>query len=198
MLLAGMADRLGNVVDFEVALTASNCRDYRSALNSLKVDLLITDLGLPDGDGTELIRETRARWPDVDIVVFTVFGDEARVVQAIRCGATGYLLKDDNENEMLQAIAALRNGEAPISPGIARFLIKALQQPEAELEEPFTPREADVLRLAAKGFSNREIADLLEISANTVASHTKQIYQKLAVNSRNEAIYEAMRLGVLR
>ncbi len=197
-LLQGLVNRLSAISEFDVVVQAGNCEQYLAALEQAEIDLLIADLGLPDGDGLSLIRATVARFPSADIMVFTVFGDEARVVEAIRSGAQAYILKDDNEVEIQQAIAALRNGQAPISPGIARFLIQALQQSHNELAEPLTPRQVDVLRLAAKGYANREIAELLEISPHTVASYTKQIYEKLAVSSRNEAIFEATRLGVIR
>lgn len=197
-LLQGLTRRLASVDGFDVVLAVETCAAYLDAFAKLSIDLLVTDLGLPDGDGTELIRATVAHNPKIDIMVFTVFGDERRVVDAIRSGATGYLLKDDNALEMQEAIIGLRNGEAPISPGIARFLVNALHQPSTPLIEPLTPREKEVLAMAAKGYSNREIAELLEISPHTVASYTKQIYEKLAVNSRNEAIFEATRLGVLK
>ncbi len=197
-VLRPLSERLIASGRFEVAFAGQTCAQYLSALDGLDADVLITDLGLPDGDGCSLIAATRARRPAIDIMVFTVFGDERRVVDAIRSGATGYPLKDDTLLEMTEAIVALRQGQAPISPGIARFLVQALHAPEESLREPLTAREVDVLKLATKGYSNREMAELLELSPHTVASYAKQIYQKLAVNSRNEAVFEATRLGLLR
>ena len=198
MVLARTVQCLEALDGFAVVIRCGTCAQYMQSLEVTDFDVLLTDLGLPDGDGCQLIRATRARRPEVEIIVLTVFGDEASVVEAIRSGATGYLLKDDNTEEIGRAIGDLRAGLAPISPGIARFLVRALQGAEEAGEIPLTPREVDVLGLAAKGFSNREIAGLLKISANTVASYTKQIYQKLAVTSRNEAVYEAGRLGILK
>jgi len=197
-VLKALTERLSASDRFEVVFAGQNCAQYLAALEALDADVLITDLGLPDGDGCSLIAAMRARRPAIDIMVFTVFGDEQRVVDAIRSGATGYLLKDDTLLEMTESIVALRQGQAPISPGIARFLVQALHTPDESPLEQLTPRETDVLKLTAKGYSNREIAQLLELSPHTVASYTKQIYEKLAVHSRNEAVFEATRLGLLR
>lgn len=190
--------RLDDIDGFVVVYATDRCKDYLAYLQNADFDLLITDLGLPDGHGHDLIDATRRMLPEVDIMVFTVFGEDRLVVDAIRRGATGYLLKDDSAIEMEAAIQSLRAGESPISPRIARFLIGQFTATAVELAEPLSERETEVLQLAAKGYSNKEIADLLGLSAHTVASHTKQIYLKLAVNSRNEAIFEATRLGVLR
>lgn len=197
-VLKALTKRLSASERFELVFAGQNCAQYLAALEDLDADVLVTDLGLPDGDGCDLIAATRARHPAIDIMVFTVFGDEQRVVDAIRSGATGYLLKDDTLLEMTEAIVALRQGQAPISPGIARFLVEALHAPSESPLEQLTPRETEVLKLAAKGYSNREIAELLELSPHTVASYTKQVYEKLAVSSRNEAVFEATRLGLLR
>jgi DNA-binding NarL/FixJ family response regulator len=111
------------------------------------------------------------------------------------------LLKDDQSHEISAAIRQLVKGESPISPAIARHLIRLFKADESEVEAPrakaLTAREQEVLRLAAKGFSHTEIADILKLSANTVASYTKRIYEKLSVNSRAEAVYEAVRCGLL-
>ncbi len=198
-VLSGLVSRLAQCEEIEVTLACSSCQDFLPALPELVCDVLIVDLGLPDGDGRDLIVATKSRHPKVDIMVFTVFGDEKRVIDAIRAGATGYLLKDDSAQELTEAILALRSGQAPISPGIARYLVSALHGESSEvLLECLTPRETDVLRLVAKGLTNREVAKLLGISPNTVASYTKQVYEKLAVSSRNEAVFEATRLGILK
>lgn len=164
-------------------------------------DVLLVDLGLPDGSGIDVIRVALGRHPGLPIMVITVFGNEKRVVGAIQAGAIGYLLKDDQTNEIGAAIEQLLEGGSPISPAIARHLIRHFQPapsaPAPAPRETLTSREQEVLGLAMKGFSYAEIAGLLGLSQNTIASYTKHIYEKLAVGSRTEAIYEASRLGLI-
>ena len=164
-------------------------------------DVLLVDLGLPDGSGIDVIRAALRRHAGLPILVITVFGNEKRVVGAIQAGAIGYLLKDDQTNEIGAAIEQLLQGGSPISPAIARHLIRHFQPqpsaPPSAAREALTVREQEVLGLAMKGFSYAEIAQLLGLSPNTIGSYTKHIYEKLAVSSRTEAIYEASRLGLI-
>jgi len=172
-----------------------------AALAAARPDVLLADLGLPDGNGIDVIKAALRRYPDLPIMVITVFGNEKRVISAIQAGASGYLLKDDPTHEIGAAIELLMQGGSPISPAIARHLIRHFQERGDPLpavpRETLTTRELEVLALATKGFSYPEIAQLLGLSTNTVASYTKHIYEKLAVGSRSEAIYEASRLGLL-
>jgi DNA-binding NarL/FixJ family response regulator len=167
------------------------------------VDVLIVDLGLPDGSGLALIDEQRRRAPATAILVLTVFGDEQKLLRAIECGARGYLLKDESSIGLLDAIGELLAGGAPLSPAIARHLIGRMQSaatPAArddQASESLTAREIEVLQLAAKGYNHTEVARLLDLSRNTVASYTRHIYEKLEVHSRAEALYEASRLGLI-
>ncbi len=167
-------------------------------------DVLLTDLGLPDGNGIDLIRETARAYPATDIMVISVFGDEEHVLASIEAGATGYILKDSPPGELVGLIAQLRAGGSPISPLIARQLLKRFRPedkpagPTPELQAPaMTHRESEVLALIAKGFNFAEIARLLEVSPHTINAHVKKIYQKLAVHSRGEAVYEAGKMGLL-
>lgn len=179
--------------------------DLRSALAWLAENpppqVLLVDLELPDGSGIELIRAARRIAPQSESMVISVFGDEAHVVSAIEAGATGYLLKDASADEIVAAIARLRAGESPISSAIARHLLKRFRVADAPAGAsqvaPLTPRENEVLQLIAKGLSYQRIADTLGMSPHTVTTHIKQIYRKLAVNSRGEAVFEAMQLGLL-
>lgn len=183
-----------------VGATAGTVAEGIAAL-ATRPDVLLTDLGLPDGSGIDVIREALRRHPGLPIMVITVFGNEKRVVGAIQAGAAGYLLKDDPTHEIGLAIELLLAGGSPISPAIARHLIRLFQAPPSaapdDQRETLTARELEVLNLATKGFSYAEIAQLLGLSPNTIASYTKHIYEKLAVGSRSEAIYEASRLGLL-
>ena len=166
-------------------------------------DVLLTDLGLPDGNGIDLIRQARESCPDTQSMVVTVFGDEQSVIRSLEAGASGYLLKDGTIESIGASILELLSGGSPISPPIARYLLRRFQ-PGTESEEApsatvqLTGRETEILGLIAKGFSFPEIARLLEISSHTVTTHVRHIYGKLEVNSRGEAVYEAMSQGIIK
>jgi len=165
-------------------------------------DVLVVDLGLPDGNGTDLIRRAAKNRPDCDALVVTVFGDDQHVIDAIEAGATGYLLKDSPPGELARCIRELRAGGAPISPSIARRLLARMRAPAGKPAEagasPLTEREAEILQLVAKGLSFADVSGALGISAHTVVAHVKKIYRKLSVHSRGEAVFEATQLGLLK
>ena len=185
----------------QVTAAVGTCREIRAALEVARPAVLLVDLGLPDGDGLEIIRETAQRWPAVLIMVITVFGDELKVVSSIKAGATGYLLKDDAAVGIGDAIRQILAGGSPISPAIARHLIRHFRPDSNHAPAPtavtLTPREMEILTLASKGFSYAETAALLGLTSSTVSSYTKNIYGKLAVSSRSEAVYEATRMGLI-
>lgn len=159
----------------------------------------LVDLALPDGSGIDVIGALRRTHPAADAMVISVFGDEAHVIGAIEAGATGYLLKDADAAAVGAAILRLIAGESPISASIARHLLKRFQAPPAHDPAPhLTAREREVLQLIAKGLSYARIADSLGMSVNTVPSYVKQIYRKLQVNSRGEAVFEALALGLIK
>ena len=171
-------------------------------------DVLLTDLGLPDGSGIDLIRETARAHPATDIMVISVFGDEEHVLASIEAGATGYILKDSLPEEFVGLIQQLRAGGSPISPVIARQLLKRFRPnavtpaascapAPAAAQVGLSARETEVLALIAKGFNFAEIARLLTVSPHTITAHVKKIYQKLAVHSRGEAVYEATKMGLV-
>ena len=175
----------------------------RQAMSTSAPDVLLTDLALPDGSGIDLIRETSRRYPETDVMVISVFGDERHVLAAIEAGAAGYILKDSIPEEFIGLITQLRAGGSPISPIIARQLLKRFQSrvsrsgQRALDDGGLSAREFEVLSYIAKGFNFGEIARHLAISPHTVTTHVKKIYQKLAVHSRGEAVYEAGKLGLI-
>jgi len=214
----GFAERFADIVrsdpEFEMLGIAPNCAAARAILATEKPDILLADLGLPDGSGIDIIRETAQRYPDCDIMVVTVFGDEDHVLASIEAGASGYVLKDSIPQEFLGLLRQLRAGGSPITPVIARKLLARFKSDAATPPKTaadakpaatsdarpgvLSPRETEVLTYIAKGFSFNEIAELLDMSAHTVTTHVKRIYQKLAVHSRGEAVYEATQMGLLR
>ena len=199
-------DRLAGIVGAvaELRLRAA-FGDRRGALDWLAScpapRVLLVDLELPDGSGIDVIRAARQASAATEAMVISVFGDESHVLAAIEAGATGYLLKDAGAEEIGSAILKLIAGESPISASIARHLLRRFQPAPAAVAASaprLTPREMEVLQLIAKGLSYARIADTLSMSANTVPSYVKQIYRKLEVSSRGEAVFEAMQLGLLR
>lgn len=166
------------------------------------LDLLMLDLGLEDGSGLELIGEALALPEPPRILVLTVFGDETTVMSALARGADGYLLKDSDADDLLDNVRQTLNGGAPISASVAAYLLRHLRNktvPEIETEcASLTPRELELLKLLAKGLSNKEVGIALEISHFTVGDHIKAIYRKLAVRSRGEAVFEAVNRGLIR
>jgi DNA-binding NarL/FixJ family response regulator len=166
-------------------------------------DVLLVDLGLPDGSGLELIRHVQGHNPGCEVMVVSIFGDEDNVVAAIEAGASGYLLKDSLADAFLDTIRELKAGGSPISPSVARILLNRArahaphESPAVSGDMELGARESQILGLVAKGFNFGEIGRMLGISANTVKTHIYRIYRKLAVHSRGEAVFEAKKLGLL-
>ncbi len=166
-------------------------------------NVFLVDLGLPDGRGDDLLAWLRDTRPEAEMLVFTVFGDESRLIAALEAGATGYVLKGCSTEELVQAIDQISNGGAPISPLLARMLLKRFLQgakptndwaPEGVL---LSERESEVLKLLAQGYVNKEIALRLMISPATVGSHIKNLYRKLSVHSRVQVVRAAQERGLL-
>ena len=188
--------------DLEVVAQVGTFAEGSQQLRRLAPDVLLVDVGLPDGSGIRLIREARLLSADTQSMVITVFADEQRVMEAIEAGARGYLLKDASPERVADAVLQLLAGGSPISAPIARHLLRHFQTPpQAPLPDSERPhlseRELEVLALLAKGFRYQEIAELLEITGHTVTTHIRRIYRKLEVHSRSQAIYEAANLGLL-
>ncbi len=181
--------------------SAADVEEGRQALRRQAPDVLLTDLGLPDGSGIELIREVRERALATQSMVITVFADEQHVMAAVEAGAAGYLLKDASGEEIADSIRALVAGGSPITPSIARHILRRFHgDPKpcgSENTTRLSEREQEVLNLVAKGFSSPEIARMLGLSLHTIKTHVRHIYSKLEVNSRGEAVYEAAQRGLL-
>jgi DNA-binding NarL/FixJ family response regulator len=189
-----------------LAAQAGTVFQAREAIRRGNFDVALVDLGLPDGNGIELIREIARTRPETDVMVITVFGDEAHVLASIEAGATGYMLKRSLDDTLGATVRELRAGGSPISPVIARQLLQRFKRGAEPAVPPaavviddggLSEREREVLLFIAKGFTVGEIATMLHLSAHTVATHVKHIYRKLAVHSRTEAVFEAGRMGLL-
>lgn len=194
--------------DMELLTVASTRAQGLQAIDALMMDVLLVDLGLPDGSGIDVIRAAHLKWPDCGIMVCTVFGDEMHVMQSLEAGATGYLLKDSLARGMVEEIRSLHLGGSPISPLIARQILMRFGKQNAMVAAPVPPRqeamgpslsarEQEVLELITKGFTADEIAELISVSRHTVLTFVRRVYRKLQVNSKAEAIYEARSRGLL-
>ena len=177
----------------------SCCTEARRQIAHAPPRVLLTDLGLPDGSGIDIIAEIRRSHPDTECMVISIFGDEKSVVDAFEAGASGYLLKDGGADYIGKAILQLLAGGAPISAAVARHLLKRFR-PAPDNNDPdlLTPREYEILDYITLGFHYQEIANRLHISFHTVNTHLKNIYRKLEVTSRQQAIVTARRRGLLK
>jgi len=216
---ASLIERLGHEADMQVVGEAASLGAALDALGSAAslADVVLVDLGLPDGSGLDLIEALHARGADDKVLVFTVFGDRKTISDALAVGADGFILKDSGPAELASAIRAAREGGVPISPKAAAQLLRAFREaPPAPTAAPapaeaanaieaapandygLTTRERETLETLARGFTQREAAEILGVSPHTIVSHVKAIYQKMAVNSRSEAVFEAIHAGLIK
>ena len=203
-ICAGIAAQTGMAVAASFGLIAPAI----AWLMEQAVDVLLVDLGLPDGSGIDVIETCARLHPQCDIMVITMFGDEKNVLAAVDAGALGYILKDTDEIDVAQFVLDLRQGGSPMSPLVARKLLKRAQRPR-QVKAPaqaapvgeaagMAATELKTLDLIARGYSYGEIASLQTVSINTVQTHVKRLFCKLSVHSRGEAVFEAHKLGHLQ
>jgi len=187
--------------DMLLHAVAENVAQAMALLDGPPADILVVDLGLPDGSGIEVIHAAHRAWPQCGIMVSTTFADDRHVIPSIEAGAAGYLLKDSSESRIADDIRTLHAGGSPISPRIARKILLRFQPatplPPSSPSAPLSPREKQALELITKGFSYDEIAELMGVTRNTVMTFVRRIYQKLEVSSKAEAIFEARSHGLL-
>lgn len=199
---------LCSAIELESSLAlVGACGTVAHALLWLEVnqcDLLLTDLGFPDGSGLMIIDACQRLYPQADIMVITMSSDEDKVLACIEAGAAGYVLKEAGHKEVVRALLEVLNGGSPISPVIARKVLTRMRLQRAREAGPvasewnlLTRREAAILQLIARGSSYAKVASALGLSIGTVQTHIKHIYGKLSVHSRGEAVYEARRRGLL-
>lgn len=191
--------------DLQLVGVATTRTEGLALLRGLAADVMLVDIGLPDGSGIDVMRAVQREWPGCCTLVTTVFGDEQHVIQAIQAGAEGYLLKDSDAPDVVEEIRNVARGGSPISPLIARRVMQLLRgqapQPLAASsagEPSLSTRETEVLQLVSRGFTQEEIAQRLGISRHTVLTFVRRIYAKLEVNSKMEAVNEARRKGLLQ
>jgi DNA-binding NarL/FixJ family response regulator len=184
--------------------TAARAEEGLAQAASKRFDLALVDLGLPDGNGIDIVRALRREQPDCLAVVVTIYDDDDHLFPALQAGAFGYVLKDNSEAVIVDQFRRMSQGEPPLSPAIARRVMAHFASRSSQRERRNVPhvvltdRENEVLLRVAKGFTLPEIGVQLGLSRHTIADYVKQIYRKLNVSSRAEAALEAQRLGLFR
>ena len=186
----------------DALISAASLKEARACLAHQPFALILVDLGLPDGNGIDLIGEIHAADASLPVLVISAWCTEDAILAALRAGATGYVLKERDDMEVALSIRSVLRGGAPIDPFVARRIIDELrpktEQPAAMQQiDTLSPRESEILGLVAQGLGNREIAERLNLSRYTVECHIKHIYRKLAVSSRTRAIHTARSRGLL-
>jgi DNA-binding NarL/FixJ family response regulator len=199
---AGLRAVLGTAKDITVVGEASNGRDAVAMVERLTPDVLITDLSMPDMDGTAATKAIIAKSLATKILVLTMHVEEEFLVPLLEAGANGYLVKSAADRELVAAVRAVAYGDTYVSPGASGVLIKGLRrkdpaQEEREKFESLTQRERDVLRFVAQGFSAPEIGERLFISPKTVDTYKQRIQEKLGLAHRSEYVQFALKLGLL-
>jgi DNA-binding NarL/FixJ family response regulator len=174
--------------------------NLKAELHAFHPDVVLLDIGMPGMTGLEALPIIKAIHPDTQVVMQTVFDDDDRIFQAVRSGASGYLLKNTPPAEIVQAIFDVYRGGSPMTSSVARRVLQYFQEPPKShpAEQLLSSREQDILRVLMKGYSYKLIADELGISIDTVRSHIRHVYEKLQVNSKTEAILKAMNEGLIK
>ncbi len=185
--------------DIEVVAEAENGVEALQLAATCQPDVMLLDIRMPQMSGVEVAREMKRRFPEVRILVLTAYDDDPYVFALLRAGVDGYLLKTASGDDVVNAVRALYRGEMALSPEVTGKVVRqiASRKPAgaAEQVEPLTDRELEILRLAARGLTNRAIGYALKISHRTVQGHLANIYGKLGVNNRTEAVTEALKRG---
>jgi len=196
----GLTTMMGRQRDMVVVGEAKNGLEATEMARDLRPHVILMDLRMPELDGVEAMRRIHAESTDVNFIVLTTYDSDEYIFDAIEAGAKGYLLKDASREELFEAVRAVHRGESLIQPGIAsrvldRFAQLSRQASEVEI---LSGREIEVLQLVARGSANKEIAGALSISESTVKTHVANIFQKLDVNGRTDAVTQALQRGIIK
>lgn len=186
-----LQEMIGSASGLRLVCAYSNAEDAIKGLAKHAPDVVLMDIHLPFRSGIECTRRLKDQCPDLQVLILTVYEDNESIFDALKAGASGYLLKRSSPAEIIAAIRDVFVGGAPMSSQIARQLVKSFQTPEPTLEpvgELLSERESEVLSLITKGYSSKEIADKMHVSINTVKTHLRHIYHKLHVRSRSEIL----------
>lgn len=198
----GTSQLLSNHADIEIVGTAADGQEALDLVVREQPDVALVDIAMPGLTGIEVTRLVSASHPNVAVLILTVHDEEAYVRALLEAGAAGYLLKNIGETDLVRSIRAVHAGESVLHPDVTKTLFRSLitgagEEQTARSEHPLTDREMEVLLLAAKGQSNREIATNLDVSPRTIQTHLGNIFEKLSVASRTQAVITGLRNGWL-
>jgi len=196
----GIGSMLKREPDFKIVGEATNGLEAIEKVHELSPDIVLMDLRMPELDGVEAMIRIRAEKPEVKFIILTTFSDDEYIFRGIAAGARAYLLKDAPRAELFSAIRAVSKGESQIQPVVASRVLDKLAElsKKTPAAETLSERETEVLKLMAKGVSNKELADQLSITQSTVKTHITSIFQKLNVTTRTEAVTTALRKGIIQ
>ncbi|MDQ3646409.1 MAG: response regulator transcription factor [Actinomycetota bacterium] len=201
LLRRGIKTMLESEGDIVVVGEASDGLGILDLIEETEPDVVLMDVIMPNKDGIEATREIKDRYPNVGVVVLTGHDEQQFVFDAVKAGASGYVLKTADLEEVVETVKSVAKGEGKIDPALATQVLTEFQQYQAtevaEVYQPLTPREREILKLMSDGLPNKTIANRLEISERTVTTHIANIYSKLHVNNRVSAIQEAIRRRIL-
>jgi len=192
----GIRQLLEIAKDIEVIAEAGDGEEAQSLIQQLKPDVAVLDIQMPKAGGIEVTRWLRAHFPEVGVLILTAYDDDPYVMAVLQAGANGYVLKTATTEDLIQAVRDVHEGKSALDPSITKKLMSNLfKRTDNKPIEPLTDRELDVLRLAAKGFTNKAIGIQLNISDRTVQGHLAHIFAKMQATSRTEAVMHAVSLG---
>lgn len=195
----GVRAILKAIADFEIVGEAATGGEAIEMVSALSPDIILMDIQMPDMNGVEATHKILDKYPQIGIIMLTMLEDDDSLFSALQVGARGYVLKGADKAEMVRSIRSVANGEALFGPAIAHRLTKFFNNPELEKHSAFpelTSREFEVLELVAQTYNNHEIAQMLNISIKTVSNHISNIFGKLQVSDRSQAIFRARDAGL--
>ncbi|MEX2046400.1 MAG: response regulator transcription factor [Chloroflexota bacterium] len=196
ILLAGLRRLIESKGDMDVVATATDAATAIEAVRTQRPDVLVLDISMPGG-GLEVARRVREMELPTKIVILTMYAEDRFVMEAVRLGAAGYVLKSAADKELIDAIRAVAAGDAYLTPAAVRLLLATQQNESGRAEPALSPREREVLRFTARGFSNLEIAERLFVSPKTVDTYRSRIMAKLDLHRRSELVEYALGHGLL-
>lgn len=195
VLRKSLARLVSDAKSMQCVATCATAEEALQKLPTLKPQVVLMDLNLPQMPGTECIRQLKELLPTTHVIVLTVYEDSEHIFRALKAGASGYLLKRSEPDDVVEAIQNAYEGGAPMSSQVAQWVVRSFHEPSSSGLDTavLTEREKEILTYLSKGFANKELADKLQISVPTVRTHLRHIYEKLHVRSRSEAIVKYLK-----
>ena len=209
LVRAGLKAMLSNVEGIQIVGEASNGREAVEICGNLQPDLMLMDVRMPEMDGLAATREIKKRWPRVGVLILTVHENQDYLLEALKAGAAGYVLKDAPRTQLVASVRSVLNGESALDQKLATQLLQRLasdlpasakssaRPKPSDSSETLTPRETEVLQLLAHGLSNQEVSRELVVSVGTAKNHVQHIISKLGVSDRTQAVVRGLELGII-